>query len=475
MRQCDECGRKTAKLTRIYRGHGYCSTCYARVFKWRACPTCGEQARLPKGFDSAVCRKCERRRPCARCGASDYKAGLVTPYGPVCNACAHYFRDVRACPQCGRLSRRLSRAFRFGIYVPVCEKCRCVDHGTCTFCRRYRLLESDAKGRAICRTCRRDGPKFCESCGESMPAGRGKLCERCYWVGVLERRVVIACEGFSNTVGAEWFRQFGSWLLGHVGAQKAAITVNRYFSFFCELASMGDRMPTVEVLLERFTVLRLRRNLLPMRFLEQAGHLAVTKVDKEAASERRRIGSLLEQMPPNNQMGEILRGYHAHLMSKVTFGCIGLRSVRLALKPAVAMCRMGSERRHEQPSQMLVEAYLKCTPGQRAAVSGFVRYLREQFGLAVFLPRPIKRSSVAKRQKVEARLAEMIHGGLSNGQLQHALELMLRHFHGLSKSAAKAMAQPSAVRADQNGDWALVHKRRHYWLPRELGLLFGDV
>ncbi|BCO27329.1 hypothetical protein MIZ03_2217 [Rhodoferax lithotrophicus] len=45
---CDECGKDVAKIWRVHKGHKFCSTCYARVFKRRMCPKCGNFAKLPK-------------------------------------------------------------------------------------------------------------------------------------------------------------------------------------------------------------------------------------------------------------------------------------------------------------------------------------------------------------------------------------------------------------------------------------------
>lgn len=118
---CDECGRKVAKLTRVYRGHGYCATCYARVFKTRPCSKCHVLARLHKKEANAICRRCEHMQPCVRCGKFNRPVGKITPYGPVCNACAVHFREARPCPLCGRSCRRLSRLSRLGSDLQIAE------------------------------------------------------------------------------------------------------------------------------------------------------------------------------------------------------------------------------------------------------------------------------------------------------------------------------------------------------------------
>ena len=78
-RDCDECSRKQVEIARVYRGHRYCRTCYTREFKHRACPGCGETARLPRESPKAVCRKCERGEALRALRAADGKDGHENP------------------------------------------------------------------------------------------------------------------------------------------------------------------------------------------------------------------------------------------------------------------------------------------------------------------------------------------------------------------------------------------------------------
>ena len=82
--RCDECERTGVKIVRKFRGHRYCRTCYGRMFKRKLCPKCGNFARLPVHITNAVCRSCERSRPCVRCGRTMTRVGKMTAYGPAC-------------------------------------------------------------------------------------------------------------------------------------------------------------------------------------------------------------------------------------------------------------------------------------------------------------------------------------------------------------------------------------------------------
>ena len=76
--ECDFCAREGVHIKRRHRGLRYCATCYAREFKPGACPGCDRTARLPVDHPAAVCRACERRKPCIRCGRVDDRRGRTT-------------------------------------------------------------------------------------------------------------------------------------------------------------------------------------------------------------------------------------------------------------------------------------------------------------------------------------------------------------------------------------------------------------
>ena len=107
--RCSECRRHGVRIVRVHRGERFCQTCYKRLFKRRLCPQCGNFARLPRFEQNAVCLTCENARPCVRCGKTDVRVGMRTPYGPACIACTPYFKPPEPCERCGTPSRWLSR------------------------------------------------------------------------------------------------------------------------------------------------------------------------------------------------------------------------------------------------------------------------------------------------------------------------------------------------------------------------------
>lgn len=473
-RMCDKCGKPSAKIWRAYKGNKYCGTCYARMFKRRMCPQCGNFALLHKDEPDAVCSKCQIAKPCVRCGKTDYQIGKITLYGPVCGACASHFRNPEPCEVCGKPSKRLTRVSRLGHGRRVCPGCARADHGVCGACRRYRLLESAQDGRKLCRACREAGEVSCATCGHSMPAGRGKQCEACYWRGLLEKRVAMNCAVFSVPVMAEHFRAFGEWLGKDVGGQKAAITLCRYLPFFLDIEKQWKFIPEYPVMLKHFGAQRLRRVLLPMRWMQESGLVLPDTAAKEEDSDRRRIAATLHKFGNGTPERNILDGYHKAMITGMKDKETTLRSVRLAMTPAAALLLKGREVKQMPPNQELLNEYLKKTPGQRAAVSGFVRYLRDEYGIEICLPKAGVEAEKRKKKKLEEEMLALMRTGDEGDRFgRQWLSVALAYFHGLPKKTVTAEVYGNMKPTLDGTGVVLTLNGKEYWLPARMASKSG--
>ena len=438
-RRCDQCGREMEKAHRIYKGLSYCSTCYAREFKSKICPKCGAISRLLAKDPDAICGRCEKDKPCVRCGKEKYSIGLISIYGPVCKSCARYFSEPKPCSQCGELSHHLSRVKRLGFDEPVCPKCARSDHGCCQMCRRSRRLHQASDGRQLCKKCLELGYIPCTSCGSLMPAGRGKQCETCYWNSAFERRLRLNQAAILEKRISQSYYSFGIWLKQKIGAFNATLKVGRYLAFFIELEKIEFVNPDYSKLLAHFGAEQLRRVQLPIQWLIETQGLVVDTVQKKADSERRQIDSLIHRFIAGSKSKKIIDAYYQYLVRKQENGKTSLRSIRLSLHPAISVLELCLTTGHDLPEQKDFNLYINRTPGQIAALSGFISFLNKNYGLK--LKREMKHHEKQKKRtkdRLEKKLIQMMMKPQEDEKFEiQWIITALAYFHNLSLSQAK--------------------------------------
>ena len=297
-----------------------------------------------------------------------------------------------------------------------------------------------------------------------MPAGCGKRCWKCYWQQVAQHRIRVNSAGLASPTLAQRFADFGAWLTEKRGAHKTALNINRYLEFFQQIEREWEDIPRYDTLLEHFSAAGLRRRLLVVRWMEAAGLVVVDADRREADSERRRIKETVNRLPAGSQAAVILAGYHATLRARARAGKCTLRSVRLALSPAAGLLEMAA-RRGLPPNQRALEAFLRQSPGQQAALSSFVTYLRRAYGTELALPR---RSTLQRQKERRAKLlpellAVMREAGRTEGIDRRWLRIGLQYFHDLPARAGKNVPDDD-VSTDAEGITARV-KNQSYWIP----------
>lgn len=300
-----------------------------------------------------------------------------------------------------------------------------------------------------------------------MPAGRGARCEACYWSDLLRKRIEIDRAAFSTPAMASCFDAFAGWLGSTVGVAKAAIHLHRYLAWFTDVESTWGGFPEYCVLVEHFGAEGLRRVRLPMRWLNETGVVTADADVRALDSERKRIDALLSRFDPESESGDIVVRYHRLLDEKVQAGKSSVRSMRLALSPAAALIAECAAHGHMPPGQSDLEAFLDARPGQRAALCGFVRYLRENCDVDVVLPsHDAKDIARRRRQRLEAELLVVMRKAASGADVRHRwLSVCLAYFHGLPRGVVKHLGDGDVV-LDGDGGVNVTYENRVYWVPR---------
>lgn len=458
---CAGCGREMAKAKKVHAGKRYCGTCYPRLFKRRMCAACGNFARLPVFDLAARCAACERAGPCVRCGKTEFETALRTEYGPVCKPCRHYFRAVESCEVCGKHSQRLARSKVTGLRR--CPGCSGPEMATCPSCRHYRVLVTTADGVARCEPCASNSDHPCESCGASTPAGRGRKCEECTWQSTFQKRLAINVQGFSSGKFVELYAQFGSWLLERVGAQKAALSINGHYPFFQALDASWGVVPDYENLLQHFGAARLRKAENPMRFLADKCLITVSPMLREKSIEQGRLAAILNE-PRDGWSNQLLVEYLELLKARVEQGNTDLRSVRLAARAAANLLESAQLDLGALPTQKTLESFWKRSPGQVAAVTGFVGHLNRRHGLELQAKPDARWLSHAKRQKAERELVAMLNESTDEDFEGRWIVKGLAYFHDVARVSRKALIyQPHDYRGVAG--YNVFHKGETLWVP----------
>lgn len=433
---CDGCGREMAKAKRVHAGKRYCDTCYPRLFKRRMCPGCGDFARLPVLDPGARCRGCERAGPCVRCGKTEFETRLRTEYGPVCGSCVPYFRTADHCEVCGKLSQRLARNKSTGLRQ--CPTCSGPAKATCPSCRRHRVLITGDDGVARCGACTSQPDHPCASCHILMPAGRGRECEACGWKSVLLKRLVINGNGFSNDGINALYTQFGEWLLDRSGPHKAALKINGHYQFFQALDAGWGAVPSYEQLLQHFGARGLRKAENPMRFLVETGRVTISAQLREQDTERGRLAAILAE-PVDAWSARLLNEYVDTLMAKMEHSGTGVRSVRLAARPAANLLKVAQLKLGAFPTQKNVESFWRESPGQVAAVTGFVGHLNKRYGLKLQAKPDSHWLTQARRQRAERELVELLSEAAGDDFEVQWIVKGLAYFHDLPRVSRKTL------------------------------------
>lgn len=448
------------KAHRVYAGQRFCSACYPKAFERRPCPKCTVAARLPKSDISAICSQCAKDKLCARCGKEKYRIGKITEFGPVCNSCSVYFRARKVVPERDASLPKLDSAVNQGLPA-ILRGVR----GTCQSCRRHRKTSISADGKRLCVVCSRDGIVPCPSCGCEMPAGRGNLCESCYWRDTFLKRLTLDEAGLSSLHFVSLFRAFGTWLLDQVPAQKAALAIHRYFPFFYEMEMRWNGIPIYSQLVAHFSAEGLRRVRLPMRWLLETSQVHVDSRQREDASDQRRIDVILASIPSGTPASAALLAYKEALQVRLAGGLITLRTVRLSLRPAASLLTNQKKVEFILPAQSDLDHYLLGAPGQKAAITGFISFLNKNYSKKLLIRVDKNKTLAIRRKKLEKEIAALVAENSSSDEFTIKwISVGLAYFHGLSRNVGPTIAK-DCISTDEKGNFSIFWKEKSYWLP----------
>ena len=197
----------------------------------------------------------------------------------------------------------------------------------------------------------------------------------------------------------------------------------------------------------------------------ERGLLSINVATREDDSERRRIAASMEKLPEGSRALTVMREYHAVLDERVRTETLTRRSMRLSVTPAVALLEAAHAAGRELPNQETLDAVLRQTPGQRAALAGVVRWLRETHDIALALAPP-RAATTLKRRRERARgemLTLMREGAGADDFAERWRNAALAYFHDLALKAAREVREDDS---EVNLDGLRINvKGESYWIP----------
>ena len=401
---CDACGESMAKANRIYKNMAYCHNCYVRCFEKRACSGCGEEARLLKTDPHAVCSKCERKKPCIRCGKVTKKT-VRTTLGFACQPCyQRYFAEKKTCSECGKECHTVHNSSLTLHGKPVCLSCaQKRSHKSCPCCGKYRKMVFTDKGE-MCQKCADQGQVPCPSCNQPMWAGKGSRCDTCYLQDRLSKEVDINKHLFRHTSIKQAYEGFVIWLAATRGEKKTVESHIKYLDFFERCDKLWGIIPDYEALVTEFKPGGLRTYLNALRWLIDTGQVAVDQALKDEMAEEQYIEKLLSRLGDNTPT--VVQDYYDYLLVRKHERKTSLKSLRLALQPVVDIYHQFAIESENTPSQTHIDSYLTAKSGQKASLTGFMVFLRKTRGIELSCQVADLKAKKKDLQRIERKDAE---------------------------------------------------------------------
>lgn len=294
-----------------------------------------------------------------------------------------------------------------------------------------------------------------------MPAGRGNICEQCYWDKLLHQKILLNSTMLEGSYLQQYWFDFGFWLNRKRGSGPASTLVNRYILFFYEIASKWKKLPDYKELLNEFGVAKLRKFQNVIRWLEYANKIEVHEQLKLDTAEQKRIQTHLDRVAHQPTHSHWIKAYHQHLVMKYPPNKINLRSIRLALCPASYFLIDSSP----IPTQLELEHYLHKHRGQYSAISGFITFINKSFQLSLTLPSLSQRKIRPRTKLLEKKLINIyLQKEHTKNDEKKWIKCGLEYFHSVPTATCSKIKQ-NQITISSDSSYTVLINKTDYWLP----------
>ena len=191
----------------------------------------------------------------------------------------------------------------------------------------------------------------------------------------------------------------------------------------------------------------------------------LTPEAKQATAEIQTSRKLLQRLPVGSIASAVLQAFFDELHARVEADKIKPRTMRMALRPAVSLLLSASHEGAAMPDQAALNDMLRNAPGQRAAVSTFLGFLKVRYSVELVAQKSASRRQTQIRKKLGAQLAEIASSPRRDAKVKLQWDVTaLRYFHRLSKYQACEVVKTARRAELPNGDELRVGEAV-FWIP----------
>ncbi|MNJ57240.1 hypothetical protein D3C77_528240 [compost metagenome] len=161
------------------------------------------------------------------------------------------------------------------------------------------------------------------------------------------------------------------------------------------------------------------------------------------------------------------------MKARVEQSGIDLRSVRLAARAAANLLKAAHLKLGALPTQKTLESFWRGSPGQVAAVTGFIGHLNKRHGLELQVKPGARWLAQARRQKAERNLVSMLGEAVDDGFEARWIVKGLAYFHNLPRVSRKNLVfQPQEYQGVAG--YNVTYQEKTLWVPSAESYLRGD-
>ncbi|KYK82716.1 hypothetical protein SC936_00595 [Aggregatibacter actinomycetemcomitans serotype e str. SC936] len=294
-----------------------------------------------------------------------------------------------------------------------------------------------------------------------MPSGYGNVCPDCARRTLLFKMIRLNIHIFRNKAIKTAYKKFIFWYMRKCGIGVALRKGSDFMRFFIDCDDIWQKIPDYAELVTHFKPNGLRANLTVLRWLLDTNQVAVDKTLKDDLAELERIQALFNKL---KESIPCIASYYQKLQRRCDEGKTSLKSVRLALQPAIDL--ISTNEITDYPTQDQLNQYLVEKSGQTAAITGFINHLKSEYHRELEIDRKLIQQIRAKQLKKHCsqRLIELYKQAYLTEKEQ--MELVSVVLYSLHNITIKTPKRKNIIKIDQVAYYR--YENRDYFLPQDI-------